>query len=153
MDRARSYISPPSLPPSFLYLFLNDPSKAMEELVDLGLVKNLGLSNGREEDIAKVSKVCRHAPKVDQVELHPMWPQRELKKYCEERFVFSFHTLLLFKVIFRDIIVEAYSPMATPNMYDPDAKSTCSFSTHFSPRYFSFCSQNPRKETVHLLQA
>ena len=47
---------------------------AMEALVDLGLVKSIGLSNYNREQIERVLRVARIKPAVLQIESHPFFP-------------------------------------------------------------------------------
>ena len=51
---------------------------AMEKLVDDGRVKFLGVSNFSLAQVEDVLSWCTHKPVVNQIELHPMLPQRKL---------------------------------------------------------------------------
>lgn len=55
----------------------------MEELVDEGLVKNIGLSNSQGSLILDVLRYAKHAPSVLQVELHPYLTQEALVELCK----------------------------------------------------------------------
>ena len=58
--------------------------KAMEELVDKGLVKDIGVSNFSRTKLQALLKNCRIPPAVNQVELHPYLQQnRQLKDFCD----------------------------------------------------------------------
>ncbi|CAF0952869.1 unnamed protein product [Adineta ricciae] len=72
-----------------------DTWKAMEALVDEGLVKSIGVSNFTEEQLERVLNMCKYKPVVNQVEIHPYCPQIELEKFCKKH----------------DIILEAYAPL------------------------------------------
>ena len=50
-----------------------------------GLLKSLGVSNFTEEQLEKLIEKFGVVPVVNQVELHPWYPQTELKKYCREK--------------------------------------------------------------------
>ena len=56
--------------------------EAMENLVDEGLVRAIGLSNTGRSLLGFVLDWCRIPPAVDQVEFHPYHQQRELLDAC-----------------------------------------------------------------------
>ncbi|KAL9539020.1 hypothetical protein MBANPS3_010516 [Mucor bainieri] len=74
--------------------------KAMEELVEQGLVKAIGLSNFNIEKIQHVLDHCKIKPAQLQVELHPGLQQPELVDFCHKH----------------GIHVTAYSPLGN-NVY------------------------------------
>ena len=87
--------------------------RAMEALVDEGLVRAIGVSNFSVEKMEAISKYARHPISVCQVECHPYWRQTELVKYCEAN----------------DIHVTAYSPLGSPDsaaMFKRDAPALMS---------------------------
>lgn len=58
---------------------------AMEALVDAGLAKAIGISNySIEQTRATVAAAKKHRPVTNQVEVHPLLPQRELQAACRE---------------------------------------------------------------------
>nr|CAH7737946.1 unnamed protein product [Callosobruchus chinensis] len=74
----------------------NDPSaysdvdyvetwKGMEECVDEGLAKSIGLSNFNEEQITRVLENSRIRPTVNQIEVNPNLNQKDLIRFCTER--------------------------------------------------------------------
>ncbi|XP_055536818.1 aldo-keto reductase family 1 member B1-like [Wyeomyia smithii] len=75
-----------------------DTWKAMEKLVDAGLVKNIGLSNFNSKQIRRVLDVARIKPATNQIENHPYLQQSKLTAFCADN----------------NIIVTAYSPLASP---------------------------------------
>lgn len=75
-----------------------DTWKAMEKLVDLGLVKGIGLSNFNAEQTERVLHNCRIRPVVNQVECHPAFNQKKLIEFSRERQIF----------------ITAYAPLARP---------------------------------------
>lgn len=91
-----------------------DTWKAMEELVDLGLVKGIGLSNFNSEQTERVLQHCRIRPLVNQVECHPALNQKKLIEFSRQR----------------QIVITAYAPLARPKpdqqwpafLYDETAK-------------------------------
>ncbi|GKB50781.1 aldo-keto reductase family 4 member C10-like protein [Tanacetum coccineum] len=60
--------------------------KAMEQLVELGLVRAIGLSNFDIQQIKELLKSAKIIPAVNQVELHPFWRQDELVKFCQSKY-------------------------------------------------------------------
>ena len=58
--------------------------RAMEELVDAGKVRRLGLSNFLPHHLKNILENCRIKPVVDQMELHPGYSQEAAVAYCKE---------------------------------------------------------------------
>lgn len=67
----------------------------MEELVEKGLVRSIGLSNFNSEQITRILNVCSIKPVMNQIECSPALNQKKLIAFCKER----------------DIAVTAYSPL------------------------------------------
>ncbi|KAI9292875.1 Aldo/keto reductase [Neoconidiobolus thromboides FSU 785] len=77
-----------------------DTWNAMQELVDLGLVKHIGVSNftiNRIKDVLNSNP--KHLPAANQVELHPYLAQNELIDFCNQH----------------NIHVTGYSPLGSNN--------------------------------------
>ncbi|OMO89441.1 Aldo/keto reductase [Corchorus capsularis] len=72
--------------------------KAMEGLVELGLVRAIGVSNFSLHQIKELLKFAKIVPAVNQVELHPFWRQDELVKFCQ----------------LKGIHVSAHTPLGVP---------------------------------------
>jgi 2,5-diketo-D-gluconate reductase A len=72
--------------------------RAMEQLVDDGLVRMIGLSNTGCSLLQFVLDFCRIPPSVDQVEFHPYAQDRELLAACEAA----------------GIRMQAYCPLGSP---------------------------------------
>ena len=61
----------------------------MEELVDSGLVRHLGVSNFSVKQVEELLDVARIKPVANQVELHPFLPQRKLVGVCARKVFIS----------------------------------------------------------------
>ena len=61
-----------------------DTWKAFIELRDEGKAKSIGVSNFREEDLRRIIDETGVAPALNQIELHPSFQQRELRKVHDE---------------------------------------------------------------------
>lgn len=57
--------------------------QAMEECVDAGLIKHIGVSNFSVPKLKNLVALSRIKPEMNQVELHPLLQQDELKSYCD----------------------------------------------------------------------
>ncbi|KAG3002611.1 hypothetical protein PC120_g19632 [Phytophthora cactorum] len=79
-----------------------DTWRAVVDLHDQGILKDIGVSNFSETLLAKLLKTARVKPAVNQVELHPWMMRSSLVKYCEDN----------------GIIMEAYSPLARATKMD-----------------------------------
>lgn len=62
-----------------------DTWKAMEKLVEKGLVKAIGVSNFNSEQVARVLAEGSIKPVTNQVECGPTINQKELIKFCKDR--------------------------------------------------------------------
>lgn len=69
--------------------------KALEDFVDEGKVKGIGLSNFLPHHIENLIEHCRILPVVDQLEIHPGYSQEAAIAYCQAH----------------DIQVQAWSPL------------------------------------------
>ena len=79
--------------------------RALEEAQQAGKLRSIGLSNFQPPDVENILDACTIAPQVNQVLLHVGNTPDELLAYCAEK----------------DILVEAYSPIAHGEMLkDPD---------------------------------
>ncbi|HEU0256576.1 MAG TPA: aldo/keto reductase [Microbacteriaceae bacterium] len=73
---------------------------ALERLRDEGRARSIGVSNFKPHHIERLLAESGTTPVIDQVELHPMLPQRETREWCAAH----------------SILVEAWSPLARGRM-------------------------------------
>jgi len=62
---------------------LSETWQALESCVDSGLTRYIGVSNFSVRKLQGILDGCRIKPSVDQVEMHPLLSQRQLKKFCD----------------------------------------------------------------------
>jgi 2,5-diketo-D-gluconate reductase B len=75
---------------------------AFQQLVDDGLVDRIGVSNFEPRHLEEARDVLGDAPFANQVELHPLLPQADLREYAAGR----------------DLELVAYSPLARGEVFD-----------------------------------
>ncbi|MDS0298197.1 aldo/keto reductase [Halogeometricum sp. S1BR25-6] len=78
--------------------------RALNELYDDGKIDRIGISNFEPENIEEAVEHSDAPIFANQVELHPLLQQEEIRSACEEH----------------DIEVVAYSPLARGNVFDDD---------------------------------
>ena len=69
--------------------------EAMLMMREKGLVKSVGVSNFKEHHLEQVISAFGVTPAVNQVELHPIFQQKDLRQYCNGK----------------NIVVQAWSPL------------------------------------------
>lgn len=73
----------------------NESWRAMEELYNQGRIKALGVCNFQIEHLEDLLKHATVKPVINQIELHPYFPQRELRQFADTQ----------------DIFIESWSPI------------------------------------------
>lgn len=73
-----------------------DTWREIEKLYEEGYIKAIGVANCHIHHIEEILKICKVAPMVNEVEVHPLFSQKPLKEYCESH----------------NIRMEAYTPLA-----------------------------------------
>lgn len=69
--------------------------KEMEQCVDMGLAKSIGVSNFNSAQIQAVLDSCTIKPVTNQVECHPLLSQKKLREFCKKN----------------DILITSYRPL------------------------------------------
>lgn len=72
----------------------------MEEQVDAGRAKAIGISNFNIKQINRILENCRIPPCNLQIEVHAYHQQKELVNFCKEN----------------NMVVTAYSPLGSPGL-------------------------------------
>ncbi|MET3683348.1 diketogulonate reductase-like aldo/keto reductase [Alkalibacillus flavidus] len=64
--------------------YYRDTWKAMERLVDEGLIRSIGVSNFKQRHLEHLMAGANVKPVVNQVEYHPHLQQQDVKAFCEQ---------------------------------------------------------------------
>lgn len=91
--------SMPPGPNDFADVPFEETWKAMEALVEKGLVKAIGLSNFSVPSLERILKVAKVKPAMLQIEGHPYLQQQKLKEFCDKH----------------GILITAYGPLGSPD--------------------------------------
>ncbi|MDN5303939.1 MAG: methylglyoxal/glyoxal reductase [Fusobacteriaceae bacterium] len=76
--------------------------KALETLYKEGKIKAIGVSNFEIHHLEDLLEVAEIIPVVNQVELHPQFPQEELREYCKKH----------------NIAIEAWGPLMQGKIFE-----------------------------------
>lgn len=125
--------SKPSMKPTAVPLL--ETWQAMEELVDRGLVKHIGVSNFGTSLIRDLLSYTRIRPSVLQVESHPYLVQAKLMRYCQQE----------------QIHVTAFSPLGAGS-YVPLGMATASQSVLEDPVIRPIAARHQRTEAQIVLR-
>lgn len=96
---ARNPLSRPYIHAEYMALY-----HALEDLVDAGLIRALGVSNMTIPKLKLVLRDARIAPAINEMELHPAFQQGELYQFSKDH----------------DLAVIGYSPMGSPRRPERD---------------------------------
>lgn len=91
--------------------------KAMESLVEAGLVRSIGVSNFSIPKLEKLLSYAKIKPAVNQIQAHPLFPQNELVTWCQQH----------------DILPVAYSPLGKPGLTSDPAIMKIADELNISP--------------------
>lgn len=78
-----------------------DTWRAMEELVEVGLIRTIGVSNFMVHHLEELLKTAKIVPAVNQIRLAPGVYQKEIVYYCKEK----------------GIVIEAWSPLGRGELF------------------------------------
>lgn len=90
-----------------------DTWKAFEKLKSEGTVKDIGVSNFNIHHLQALEEAGLARPVINQIEMHPLFTQEELRRYCKEH----------------DILIEAWRPIVGGEISKLDALTDIA-STH-----------------------
>lgn len=76
---------------------LEDVWRKMEEMVDAGLAKSIGISNFNLSQLQRILNICRIRPAVHQIEVHIYLQQHDMVEFCQKE----------------GIVVTAYAPFGS----------------------------------------
>jgi len=80
----------------------NETWKALEKLYKTKRVRAIGVSNFNTRQLKKLMKDAKTIPMVNQVELHPQFPQDELREFCKKH----------------NIVMEAWAPLMQGKVFE-----------------------------------
>lgn len=82
--------------------------KAMEKLYKEGRIKSIGVSNFKEHHLDDLLTEAEIIPMINQIELHPQFPQESTRKYCNEKGIMieAWASLMQGQIFDKEIIIE-----------------------------------------------
>jgi alcohol dehydrogenase (NADP+) len=96
----------PNSRPFFIEEFM-ETWEQMERLVDMGLVRHIGVSNMTVPKLKEMIPLCRIKPMYNEIEIHPAFQQWDTFEYCQDH----------------GITVIAYSPLGSAERPERDKES------------------------------
>lgn len=97
----------PDSRPFFVEEFM-ETWEQMEKLVDMGLVRHIGVSNMTVPKLKEMLPLCRIKPVFNEVEVHPAFQQWDMFEYCKSQ----------------GIVTIAYSPLGSAERPERDKESS-----------------------------
>lgn len=82
--------------------------RALEKLKEDGRIRSIGVSNFQIHHLKDLFEGAKERPVVNQVELHPLFNQQELRDFCKQE----------------NIVVEAWAPLAQGKLLDNEVLKT-----------------------------
>ena len=80
----------------FEFVSIRDLWPKMENLVEKGMTKFIGVSNYNVQNLLIILSICKIKPAVNEVEFHPYLYQKDLKEFCDKENIkiFSYNPLV-----------------------------------------------------------
>ncbi|MDH5401346.1 MAG: aldo/keto reductase [Candidatus Heimdallarchaeota archaeon] len=102
--------------------------KSMEELVEEGLIKSIGVSNFSITQVQEILNICEIKPVINQIHLNPFNNDHNLINYCKDN----------------EIVIEAYTPLEKGRYFDHEFIQQLSTKYHKSPAqiFLRWCVDN-----------
>lgn len=102
--------------------------EAMEYLYETGIVKAIGVSNFKLNQLKELMKNAKIKPMINQIEFHPGFMQMETVEYCKRN----------------DILVEAWSPLGSGKLLKKEElkEIACKYEKDVAQICIKWCLQN-----------
>ena len=113
---------------------LTETLRAMDELVDDGTVRHVGVSNFDVDRLHEAREAADHELLTDQVQFNPYWDQTALLDYCE----------------IHDLVLTAYSPLGHGGVLDDPVLAAVGDRYGKSPAQVAirWCLQHPNVSVI-----
>ena len=113
---------------------LTETLRAMDELVDDGTVRHVGVSNFGVDRLHEAREAADHELLTDQVQFNPYWDQTALLDYCE----------------IHDLVLTAYSPLGHGGVLDDPVLAAVGDRYGKSPAQVAirWCLQHPNVSVI-----
>jgi diketogulonate reductase-like aldo/keto reductase len=107
---------------------------AMDQLVDDGKVRHIGVSNFGLDRLHNARKATNHDLLTNQVQFNPYWDQRQMVEYCE----------------IHDLMLTAYSPLGHGGVLDDEVLTTVGerYGKSAAQVAIRWCLEHPNVSTI-----